>query len=102
MRISPTQPSEHDLAPQHTFTGSCSLGTQALSLPLETSSRGAGCHGAREADLWRDALSMPHRVRESWSWTTFAPTPLMKNLGNWARKGLTLRALASSHLWLIL
>lgn len=35
-RISPTQPSELNLAPQHTFTGSRSLGTQTLSLPPET------------------------------------------------------------------
>lgn len=76
-------------------------GPKLCLCPWRPSSRGAGCHGAREADVWRDALSIPHKVRESWSWTTFTPTPLMKNLGNWAQKGLNLRALASSHLWLV-
>ena len=42
-------------------------GPKPCLCPQRPSSRGAGCRGAREADIWRDALSIPHKVRESWS-----------------------------------
>ena len=58
-------------------------GPEASLCPWRPSSGKAVYHGPREAAIWRNALSVTHRLLESRRWTTFALTPLITSGENW-------------------